>query len=133
TFFPWEHVAAGRYGVGQTHQTAFRIPAGSVAYWMERLVAHGVAHESPQQRFGESVIDVTDPDGMRLALIGVAEAAEPAWQSGDIPAAHAIRGFHGVTLLLDTIAPTAAVLTDVLGFAKLGAEGAITRYAAPGT
>ena len=27
TFFPWEGAAAGRGGVGQTQQTAFRVPA----------------------------------------------------------------------------------------------------------
>ena len=26
TFFPWEHVAPGRLGVGQTQETLFRVP-----------------------------------------------------------------------------------------------------------
>ena len=26
TFFPWAHAAAGRAGVGELHETAFRIP-----------------------------------------------------------------------------------------------------------
>ena len=60
---------------------------------------------------------------MSLALVGVAGAAgEPAWSDGDIPAEHAIRGFHGVTLMLDKAAPTGAILTDVLGFAEVGAR-----------
>jgi catechol 2,3-dioxygenase-like lactoylglutathione lyase family enzyme len=29
TFFPWENAAPGRGGVGQTQQTAFRVPARS--------------------------------------------------------------------------------------------------------
>src|ERR1700691_1560379 len=130
TFFPWEHASAGRSGVGLTHQAAFRVPAGSLGYWTHRFVEKGVAHEALEKRFGEPMLAFTDPDGMRLALVGVADArAEPGWSNGDIPAAHAIRGFHGVTLLLDDVAATGAILA-VLGFAKAATEGAVSRYRA---
>src|SRR5881397_2925817 len=33
TFFPWEHVAPGRLGVGQTRETLFRVPEGAIGYW----------------------------------------------------------------------------------------------------
>jgi glyoxalase family protein len=129
TFFPWEYAAAGRSGVGLTHQTAFRVPASSLGYWTHRFIEKGVTHEALEQRFGEPVLPFTDPDGMRLALVGVANAAaEIGWSHGDIPVEHAIRGFHGVTLLLDDVAATGAVLADVFGFAKAGTEGAISRY-----
>ena len=45
-----------------------------------------------------------------------------------MPAAHAIRGFHGVSLLLADAAPTAAILTNVLGFAEIARDGAVIRY-----
>src|SRR4051812_21166385 len=45
-----------------------------------------------------------------------------------MPAEHAIRGFHGVTLLVNTAAPTAAILTAVLGFREVAREGALARY-----
>ena len=66
---------------------------------------------------------------MRLALVGVEarETTQLRLAGGDVPAEHAIRGFHGVTLLLREAAPTAAVLTDVLGFAETGREGALAR------
>ena len=65
---------------------------------------------------------------MRFALVGVAGAEnETGWSDGDIPAEHAIRGFHGVTLLLGKAAPTAAILTDVLGFREVGARGRAAR------
>jgi glyoxalase family protein len=129
TFFPWEHAAPGRGGVGQTQQTSFRIPAGSIGYWTHRFVEKGVAHESLEKRFGESVLSFTDPDGMSLALVGAAGAeSEPAWTAGAIPAEHAIRGFHGVTLLLDDGARTAAILRDVLGFNDAGRDGPLARY-----
>lgn len=129
TFFPWEHVAPGRLGVGETQETAFRVPLGSIGYWTHRFVEAGVKHGTPVQAFGETVLTFTDPDGMRLALVGVAGAeAEPAVGTGNIPAEHAIRGFHGVTLLVKEAAPTGAILTDVFGFAQTAQEGLLTRY-----
>jgi glyoxalase family protein len=129
TFFPWEHASTGRSGVGFAHQTAFRIPASSLGYWTHRLIEKAAPQEVPEKRFGESVLAFTDPDGMRLALVGVPEAAAgPGWSNGDIPAEHAIRGFHGVTLLLNDVAATGAILADVLGFEKTATEGAVSRY-----
>ena len=115
TFFPWAHVAPGRVGVGQAQETAFRVPQGAIGYWAHRFVDKGVPHEAPDKRFGETVLPFRDPDGMPLALVGTAGAeGEPAW-SGGVPAEHAVRGFHGVTLMLDAAEPTGAILTDVLG------------------
>jgi glyoxalase family protein len=129
TFFPWEHAAPGRGGVGLTQQTAFRIPASAVGYWTHRFIEKGVAHEALEKRFGEPVLSFTDPDGMSLALVGAAGAeSEPAWAGGDIPEEHAIRGFHGVTLMLDDGARTAAVLRDVLGFQSAGQDGPLNRF-----
>ena len=129
TFFPWEHAAAGRGGIGQTQTTTFRVPAASIGYWTERFVGKGVKHEAPEKRFGETVLPFTDPDGMSLALVGVAGVGEePAWGVDGIAPEHAIRGFHGVTLLLADKGPTAAILTDVLGFREVAQEGSVTRY-----
>ena len=56
------------------------------------------------------MLSFTDPDGMSLALVGAAGAeSEPAWSAGNIPAEHAVRGFHGVTLMVEDAARTAAV------------------------
>ncbi|UGV27721.1 ring-cleaving dioxygenase [Rhodopseudomonas boonkerdii] len=130
TFFPWEHAAPGRGGVGQTQQTAFRVPASSLGYWTHRFIEQGIAHEALEKRFGESVLPFADPDGMSLALVGVADAAsEAGWSNGDIPAEHAIRGFHGVTLLLEKAEKTSAILTDVFGFKEVAREGSIIRLA----
>ncbi|MGY3648436.1 glyoxalase family protein [Bradyrhizobium sp. LM4.3] len=124
---------AGRRGVGETHQTAFRVPQRSLGYWTQRFTEKGVAYEALEKRFGESVLPFTDPDGMALALVGVPGAEnEPGWSNGDVPAEHAIRGFHGVTLLLDSAAKTAAVLTDVFDFKETGREGSVIRFKAPG-
>jgi glyoxalase family protein len=133
TFFPWEHAAAGRNGVGLTEETAFRVPQSAIGYWTHRLIEKGVAHEALAHRFGEPVLAFTDPHGLRLALVGVAGAEdEPGWTAGEIPAEHAIRGFHGVTLMLESAGKTGAVLTEVLGFKETGREGSLIRYEAAG-
>ncbi|EWY37831.1 diguanylate cyclase [Skermanella stibiiresistens SB22] len=133
TFFPWEHVAPGRLGIGETQETVFRIPAQSLGYWTHRLIAHGVRHEAPEKRFGETVLPFRDPDGMRLALAAVPGIGdEAAWTDGDIPAEHAIRGFHGVSLLLKEEGATGTILTDVLGFTRIGQEGTVVRFKAEG-
>ena len=134
TFFPWEHVAPGRLGIGETQETVFRVPEGSIGYWAHRFLEKGVTHEAPVKRFGETVLPFRDPDGMRLALAAVPGIeGEPAWDNGEIPAEHAVRGFHSVSLLLEKAAPTGAILTDVFGFAELAREGTVTRYRAEGT
>jgi glyoxalase family protein len=133
TFFPWEHAAPGRLGVGETQETVFRVPAGSIGYWTHRLIEKGVAHDAPAKRFGESIVSFRDPDGMRLALVGVPGIdSEPAWSNGDVPAESAIRGFHSINLLQKEVAPTAAILTDVLGFTEVGREGNLVRFKAQG-
>jgi len=134
TFFPWEHAAPGRLGVGETQETAFRVPEGAIGFWTHRLVELGVVHEQPQKRFGETVLAFRDPDGMRLALVGLPGIeSEPAWEASDIPAEYAIRGFHSVSLLLEDAAPTGAILADVFGFKELGRDGSLIRYQAEGT
>jgi glyoxalase family protein len=133
TFFPWEHAAPGRAGVGSAQETAFRVPASAIGFWAHRFVEHGVAHEAPQKRFGDTVLPFKDPDGMSLALVGVPGAeAEPAFADGGIAPEHAIRGFAGVTLMLEDATATGAILTDVLGFTEGGREGPLVRYRAAG-
>jgi glyoxalase family protein len=133
TFFPWEHAAPGRVGVGEAQETAVRVPEGSIGYWAQRFVEKGVAHDSPQKRFGETVLPFRDPDGLRLALVAVPGIeVEPAWSDRTLPAEHAIRGFHGVTLLLREAAATGAILTDVFGFSEVGTDGATVRFKSDG-
>jgi glyoxalase family protein len=133
TFFPWEHAAPGRLGVGETMETSFRIPEGALGFWTQRLVEAGVRHEAPESRFGDKILSFQDPDGTRLALVaqpGIDN--EPAWSDGAVPPEHAIRGFFGVGLLLRDAAPTAAILEDVFGYKASGRDGAVTRYKADG-
>ncbi|MGF7163447.1 glyoxalase family protein [Rhodoligotrophos appendicifer] len=129
TFFPWEHVAPGRVGIGQTSLTSFKVPKASIGYWTHRFVQEHVPHDGIGQRFGETILTFKDPDGMPLALVGVEDAEDiEGWSGGPVPAEHAIRGFHGVTLLLADGARTAGILTDVFGMKALGKEGHFQRF-----
>jgi glyoxalase family protein len=133
TFFPWTNALAGQPGTGETRQTTFRVPLRSIGYWTRRFTEKGISHQALEQRFGQSVLPFTDPDGMPLALVGAADAEnEPGWGNGDIPSEHAIRGLHGVTLVLDNAQKTAAILTDVFGFREVAREGSVIRFAAAG-
>jgi glyoxalase family protein len=131
TFFPWTSAPAGKRGVGETQQTAFRVPLGSLDYWSRRFIEKGIPHQGLEKRFDEAVLPFTDPDGLTLGLVGVSGAEnESGWSNGDIPSKHAIRGFQGVTLLLASAEKTAAILTDVFGFREVAREGSLIRFAA---
>jgi glyoxalase family protein len=131
TFFPWTNAPVGRRGVGETRQTAFRVPLRSIGYWTQRFIEKGILHQKLVKRFGQSVLPFTDQDGMELALVGIAGAEnESGWGNEDIPSEHAIRGLEGVTLLLDSAQKTAAILTDVFGFREVAREGSVIRFAA---
>jgi len=123
TFFPWPGAPLGLQGTGQLTVTSFSIPAGSLGYWTERLVGHGVRFEKPTQRFDETVISFADPEGMRLELIAASDDAREPWEDGTVPAEHAIRGFHHVSLSERDPARTAKLMTDALGFRQVD-EGA---------
>lgn len=133
TFFPWAHAARGRNGVGLAETTSFRVPEKSLGYWSDRFAEQDVAHKAISRRFGQSVLAFTDPDGMSLALVGIPGAEnEAAWTGGDVPTEHAIRGFHGVTLLVARGERTASILSGVLGFEQVAKEGSVTRFEAAG-
>jgi glyoxalase family protein len=133
TFFARGEIAAGRNGNGMAVETAFAIPEASLGYWTQRLVALDVPHDAPEKRFGQTVLPLRDPDGMRLALVAGKGADQiPGWSNGDVPAEHAVRGFHGVTLMVDAGEPTASLLTGAFGFKATDGDGPRHRFVAGG-
>ena len=128
TFFPWVGMRRGTVGSGQVSATAFAVRPDSLDYWRTRLAARGVVVRDAGQRFGERVLAFADPDGMPLELVGGAPAElSGAWLGEDVPAEHAITGFHGATLLVDEAAPTVTLLSE-MGLQAAGAEDGRTRY-----
>jgi glyoxalase family protein len=129
TFFPWAGLARGRPGKGQAYATAFSVPAGSLPFWQERFERLGVTTFPAETRFGDQVLPFQDHDGMRLELVATQESdPRPPTPSSEVPAAHAIRGFHSSTLALTESAPTVSVLVDQMGYRFLAKAGHRARY-----
>ncbi len=132
TFFPWKGAPRGSVGAGQTSATAFSVPEGSLGFWEERLSTAGLPVESPSSRFDEQVLAFADPDGLRLELVAHAGVADlPPWQDGPVPSVHAIRSFHGVTLVERSLEATAEILTNSLGFEAGHSSESRYRFNAP--
>lgn len=132
TFFPWPNARRGLAGVGETTHTAFSVPLESIGYWLQRLTEQGLLVEETGKRFDEQVLTFADPDGMKLEIVGHANAgAANAPRFANVPPEHSIRGFFGVTLLQKRAEETAAIL-NVMGFTKVAEEGSRQRFAAEG-
>lgn len=131
TFFPYPDAAPGQPGTGQATAVAFLIPESAVDYWVDRLDDAGVDADDPRERFGDTVIPVRDPDGLPLELVARADAPAGDPPAGPVPADHAIRGFHGVTLSLVDTERTVTLLKD-MGFEERANEGDRRRFEAGG-
>ena len=131
TFFPWPRASRGTAGAGEVTHTGFSIPAASLAFWEQRLVDLHIPFTRSPHRFDEEVLTLADPDGMKIELVAHAEAsaAHPP-RFSDVPAEHAIRGFHGVTILQLDAAETSTTLA-FMGFQQIAAEGNRLRFASP--
>ncbi|MFC6758174.1 MULTISPECIES: ring-cleaving dioxygenase [Haloarcula] len=141
TFFPWEGMRQGKVGSGQVARTAFRVPEDSLDYWEDRFDEYGVDYEDRVERFGETVLPFSDPDGLPVELVAVElPEDEPTvpWTEF-VPEAYAIRGFHSVTLWLADPQRTEELLGE-MGLEAVGTEEAEgdtpgderTRFAAGG-
>jgi glyoxalase family protein len=129
TFFVWPGAPRGRQGPGQVTATAFAVPSGSLDWWAGRLQSAGVHPGAVEPRLDAEVMPFADPDGMRIELVAPASPdPREAWADGLVPAAHAIRGFHSVTLTLVGQEETARLLTNVLGFRPGASEGGRVRF-----
>lgn len=131
TFFPWPGTPRGHRGAGEPIATAFSIPVGSMAYWHDRLTSKNIVTKE-NVYFGGTHLSFIDPDGMVLELVEHVEIqAGNTPRYGDVPAAYAIQGFFGVTLLEAGLMRTQALL-GVMGYGKVGEQGERIRYSPEG-
>jgi glyoxalase family protein len=119
TFFPFAYAGRGRTGNGVVETTAFAVPRQALEGWMVRLAEHGVDASAPYERLGEPVISFSDPDGLKLELVGT-----------DHEDFHSevITGFHAVALRVEAPDRTVKVLTDVLGYRQTQDEHGVRRF-----
>ena len=127
TFFPWKGIAAGRRGARQVSEIAYSVPENSLDFWLKRLDDHNVIYNKVSEKFGEQYLSLLDPDGLKLELT-VAKNADTRlpWETDEIKAEHALKGFHNITISTNKMQPTADVLTGVLGYRLL--EQHVNRY-----
>ena len=118
-----------KVGTGMVTEIGYSVPAGSLEFWSKRFEENKVKQEQPVERFGETMLPFQDPDGLKLNLIvpGKADTRKP-WETSDIKADIATRGFHSITLTLRNVKPTSEVLTDIFGYKLLKQDGNYYRF-----
>ncbi len=131
TFFPWKDSRRGRIGAGQVGVTVYAVPQGSLLFWQARLDKFGIEITS-ENRFGEQVLQLRDPDGLKIELVERAEGAASNWTFGQVAADKAIKGFGGAVLYSMVPERTASVLEKVMGLERIAEENGVIRFKATG-
>ena len=129
TFFPWPGVKQGKNGAGMATGIGYSVPEGSLEFWKERFERFNVPMNEISNKFGEDFLAFQDPDGLKLELI-IAENKDIRipWETEDVKAEVAIKGFHNVTLTLNDRKATAEILTDIFGYELVGTENNLFRF-----
>ena len=128
TFFPWgEGIQQGRKGSGMATEIGYSVPKGSLDFWQKRFEKYNVIYNKPAEKFGEKYLTFLDPDGLKLELIeSKTDDNRKPWETDEVKADVATRGFHNITLTLNSIKATAAILTEIFGYKLI--EQDVNRY-----
>ncbi|CAM3737962.1 ring-cleaving dioxygenase [Flavobacterium chungbukense] len=131
TFFPWgEGIQQGRKGSGMATEIGYSVPKGSLDFWQKRFDKYNVIYNKPAEKFGEKYLTFLDPDGLKLELIeSKTDDNRKAWETEEVKADVATKGFHNITLTLNDIKPTAAILTEIFGYKLIDQDVNRYRYA----
>ena len=128
TFFGWSHLPWRPPGSGQVTTVAFAVPTGSLGYWDNRFKELHI-EAARASRFDADSIVLKDFDGIEIELVGKATDDRWApWPDSPVDVEHQIRGFHSVTMSVAESEATVRLLTDTMGFRRVGQEGKTTRY-----
>lgn len=131
TFFPWgSAVRKGSRGAGMATEIGYAVPEGSFDFWIKRFEEHNVLYNKPASRMGDQYLPFLDPDGLKLELIipATPDGRKP-FETAEVKADAATRGFYNITLTLNDVKPTAAILTGIFGYKLVAQEGNRYRYA----
>ena len=118
TFFDWP-VGRERRGTRSISRTGLRVAEDSLDYWAGRLADAGLSSGAIALLDTRPSLDFEDPEGQRLRLVADIPGAAQPWVKSPVPAAHQIRGLGPITISVPELAPTEAVLTQVLNMRKL--------------
>ena len=130
TTFPYKDkgVPVGQKGAGQILATTFSVPAGSLDFWAHRLLDHHVDVTEGRPRFDDECLVFRDRSGLVLELVAADDGREP-W-TGTVDAGTAIRGLHGITMVVQHAKPTVDFMTGILGYEIVNDKIGDTAYAA---
>jgi glyoxalase family protein len=129
TFFPWEGMGKGYTGSGMATDIGYSVPKDSLDFWKNRFEQYGVKHDQISERFSEQYLSFQDPDGLKLDLIvPITDDNRKGWETADVKADVATKGFHNITLTVKNVTPTATILTDIFGYKLLKQEGNRYRF-----
>jgi glyoxalase family protein len=127
TFFPWENIQTGRRGARQATEIGYSVPENSFDFWIKRFEDHNVTYNKVAEKFGEPYLTFLDPDGLKLELIASKKADNRLpWETDEVNAENATKGFYNVTITTNKMQPTADILTGVFGYRLL--EQHVNRY-----
>jgi glyoxalase family protein len=101
-----------------------------MAFWRDRLKTSGVGIVELDPRFDEEVIRFDDPSGLIFELIGTRRDERQPWTGSGVAASEAIRGIHGVTMLVKSAGATVAFMSKTLGYRVVSKAGKRTRMVA---
>jgi glyoxalase family protein len=134
TFFDWP-VGRERRGTHSICRTGLRVKGeAAFKFWSGHFKSRGVSFEKAVERDGRLTIDFEDAEGQRLSLVedeGLGETHP--WADSPIAAEHQIRGLGPITMSVPDLAPTEAVLTQVMGMAKAREYGNTSVFKMDGT
>jgi glyoxalase family protein len=113
TFFEYPGAAPGRAGAGMVHRIVWRVGSDSALdFWAERLAAEGIESQRHYER-----LRFADPEGLEHELAVVDVPDEPlVAEHPEIPAEHALQGFHGVRAYGFDPERSRQMLEQALGF-----------------
>jgi glyoxalase family protein len=131
TFFPWgDKVRKGSRGAGMATEIGYSVPEGSLDFWMDRFEKNNVIYNKPAVKFGQKYLTFLDPDGLKLELVETSATDDrKPFETEEIKANIATKGFFNTTLTLNSIKATALILTDVFGYKLIAQESNRYRYA----
>jgi glyoxalase family protein len=117
TFFEYPGAAPGRAGEGMVHRVVWRVGSpAALDFWSERLADNGIETE----REGNNVL-FRDPERLEHELLVADVSDEPLIaEHPEVPAEHALQGFHAVRAYSSDPERSRELLEEGLGFEPSG-------------
>ena len=132
TFFPFADAAAGRVGPGMAESVSLAIPEDALELWLLKLTEHGQETDGPKPRFGNQVLGLHDPDGLRIELVSEPGLEQPSSTGTTrLPISASIAGLHSVSLCVEAPDRTALLLTEIFGYEPIAEQAGRQRFRSP--